>query len=181
MSLDWSKEDSDVVAVFHFNDGVVMRYWKHNGELLCRMGEGEPIKSNHNTVKEAAIAEFSDFNNGVAHIRPEPTKPEWTIYNNEKPFGELSDEQKGLLLLANHDSGGIMLRVVLGGWSVRREPFWNNTSVYRAKQPEPSMTDKNETKNPKAMCINCEEPEVSNNLCACCGWLQEEGKYEVKL
>lgn len=26
-----------------------------------------------------------------------------------------------------------------------------------------------------------EETEVSNNLCACCDWLQKEGKYEVKL
>tara|TARA_R110002124_G_scaffold8547_4_gene45318 strand:+ start:24 stop:314 length:291 start_codon:yes stop_codon:yes gene_type:complete len=32
----------------------------------------------------------------------------------------------------------------------------------------------------RTKCDNCEEPEVSNNLCACCGWLQKEGKYEVE-
>lgn len=37
-----------------------------------------------------------------------------------------------------------------------------------------------EKKNPKSMCINCEETEVENNLCKCCDWLQKEGKYEVK-
>lgn len=45
-----------------------------------------------------------------------------------------------------------------------------------------SIINLDEFKKPitKTMCINCEEKEVSNNLCACCGWLQKEGKYEVK-
>lgn len=33
---------------------------------------------------------------------------------------------------------------------------------------------------PKTKCINCEEPEVSNNLCACCDWLQKESKYSFE-
>tara|TARA_R110002049_G_scaffold255016_3_gene430537 strand:+ start:5773 stop:6294 length:522 start_codon:yes stop_codon:yes gene_type:complete len=172
MSWDWSKEDDEVVAVIEngcLPDALIKN---SNGKLMIRdrnlpLGWFESSRD---------INYYKSIHKGRLHIRPEKT--EWTIYNNDKPFGELNDEQKGALMVAS-----LSAKITVEHPAGRREiykPLWTETAVYRAKQPEPSMTDKNEEKNPKAMCINCEEPEVSNNLCACCGWLQKEGKYEVK-
>jgi len=57
----------------------------------------------------------------------------WTIYNNNQPLSELSDEQRGLLF--NHRcNGGDIETESSSGWRVINNPQWIVTSTYRAKQ-----------------------------------------------
>jgi hypothetical protein len=76
-------------------------------------------------------------------------KPKWTIYNNTLPWSELSDKQKGKLLVANINDVAICMVVK----SLRGDDtFINNVKidnssvcVYRAQpkpvKPEPTMTE----------------------------------------
>jgi hypothetical protein len=66
---------------------------------------------------------------------------DWTIYNNESKWRFLSDEQKGALLLAFHESNGnTMLRVnKIGDSKEVNMVHWISCSVYRAIKPEPEM------------------------------------------
>jgi hypothetical protein len=78
----------------------------------------------------------------------EIVKPKWSIYNNTLPWAELSDKQKGKLLVANINDVAICMSVK----SLRGdETFINNVKidkgdvcVYRAQpkpvKPEPTMT-----------------------------------------
>ena len=60
-------------------------------------------------------------------------QPEWSVYNNDKPLSELSDEQRGLLF--NHRcNGGDIETESSSGWRVINNPQWIVTSTYRAKQ-----------------------------------------------
>jgi hypothetical protein len=58
---------------------------------------------------------------------------EWTIYNNDKPLSELSDEQRGLLF-NHHFAGGDILDFGTGEWIRCRYPTWDRNMEYRAKQ-----------------------------------------------
>jgi hypothetical protein len=81
---------------------------------------------------------------------PEDIKPKWTIYNNTLPWSDLSDKQKGKLLLAKLND--IALCVVVKSLS-GDENFINNIEiidnrgecVYRAQpkpvKPEPTMAE----------------------------------------
>jgi hypothetical protein len=67
---------------------------------------------------------------------------DWTIYNNESEWQDLSDERKGLLLLACHKSNGnTMLRVnEIGDSQEVNMVHWISCSVvYRAIKPEAQM------------------------------------------
>jgi hypothetical protein len=62
-------------------------------------------------------------------------KPKWTIYNNTLPWSDLSDKQKGKMLLAAHKGIGF------GGTD---KPTFNNQHYpYQAKEvkPEPTMAE----------------------------------------
>ena len=70
-------------------------------------------------------------------------KPKWTIYNNTLPWSDLSDKQKGKMLLAAH--GGMMIRIGDSG-SLRNPGFNNNYAIYKAiksepVKPEPTMAE----------------------------------------
>ena len=79
----------------------------------------------------------------------ELAKPKWSIYNNTIPWSQLSDKQKGKLLLANiNDVAICMVAKSLRG----DETFINNVEidksdvcVYRAQpkpaKPEPTMAE----------------------------------------
>jgi hypothetical protein len=63
----------------------------------------------------------------------------WTIYNNTLPWSDLSDKQKGKLLLANHS--GIRIEGV-GFLSIAIPvKFECNIIVYFAVKPEPTMAE----------------------------------------
>jgi hypothetical protein len=62
----------------------------------------------------------------------ELTKPKWTIYNNEKPWEDLSNKQKGKLLLAAHNGSSF------GGTD--KTEFNNPDYAYKAK-PELTMAE----------------------------------------
>jgi hypothetical protein len=60
-------------------------------------------------------------------------KPKWTIYNNTLPWSELSDKQKGKLLLARHQDVEIILEGDTGYYAW----FHREQGVYKAIKPEP--------------------------------------------
>jgi hypothetical protein len=62
----------------------------------------------------------------------ELVKPKWTIYNNEKAWEDLSDKQKGKMLLAAHNGSSF------GGTD--KTEFNNPDYAYKAK-PEPTMAE----------------------------------------
>jgi hypothetical protein len=70
------------------------------------------------------------------YFRPsffELAQDEWTIYNNDKPLSELSDEQAAELF--NHKRRGGSLEINSDqGWFGIKRPQWDLIGVYRAKQ-----------------------------------------------
>lgn len=65
---------------------------------------------------------------------------EWTVYNNDLPFGDLTDEQKGALLLAAHEGGEVELYSdSKGEWFVST-PLWIDICPYRIKSPAEPMS-----------------------------------------
>jgi hypothetical protein len=62
----------------------------------------------------------------------ELAKPKWTIYNNTLPWSDLSDKQKGKMLLADHNGKSF------GG--THKTVFNNPCHPYQAK-PEPTMAE----------------------------------------
>lgn len=68
---------------------------------------------------------------------------EWTVYNNDLPFGDLTDEQKGALLLGRYEGGEIEV-LQYGGenWGPRMNSKFHNNNTYRIKPPvEPMSLD----------------------------------------
>jgi hypothetical protein len=73
----------------------------------------------------------------------EDIKPKWTIYNNDKPWEDLSDKQKGKMLLAAH--GKVLFKMGKSGVILDRVRFSTSDTVYQAVEPvkpEPTMAEK---------------------------------------
>lgn len=66
---------------------------------------------------------------------------DWSVHNNELPWNQLSDQQKGALLLQHHQDGVIWFNQVgrQGDWKKTDVPSWLWSLVYRAKL-EPVVT-----------------------------------------
>jgi hypothetical protein len=74
----------------------------------------------------------------------QPTEAKWTIYNNTKQWQNLSDEQKGALLLHIHKSsdGKCCIKYHSIDYDVWREalhPKCIDNRAYRAIKPQPEM------------------------------------------
>ena len=72
----------------------------------------------------------------------ELVKPKWSIYNNTLPWSELSDKQKGKLLLAGHN--GITISMKNGIFF--KPAFDDGSAIYKAikpetAKPEPTMAE----------------------------------------
>tara|TARA_R110000850_G_scaffold24625_6_gene71902 strand:- start:1883 stop:2464 length:582 start_codon:yes stop_codon:yes gene_type:complete len=72
----------------------------------------------------------------------ELAKPKWTIYNNTLPWSDLSDKQKGKMLLGRH----IGLAFTIDGVPFSNTRFSGGSSVYKAQyielvKPEPTMEE----------------------------------------
>lgn len=69
-------------------------------------------------------------------LRCKPIASEWSIYNNDKPLSELSDEQRGLLF--NHwvsDRYSVECSDCKGArWWTPKAVTWLDDCLYRAKQ-----------------------------------------------
>ena len=63
----------------------------------------------------------------------EVAKPKWSIYNNTQPWSQLSDKQKGKLLLAGNEG----VEMTLDGDIVNDAAFKCKKGVYKAIKPEP--------------------------------------------
>ena len=59
-------------------------------------------------------------------------KPKWSIYNNTLPWSELSDKQKGKLLLGRHTK----LRFTVGSYDFDNVLFDDASLIYKAIKPE---------------------------------------------
>lgn len=62
------------------------------------------------------------------------------VYNIDKAWGELTDLEKGALLL-HHHNGGIVEHDAYPGDDtfVTHQPVWDSSHVYRAKKEEPAV------------------------------------------
>jgi hypothetical protein len=81
------------------------------------------------------------FGATTSQLRQDETmnNTKWTIYNNTLPWSELSDKQKGKMLLANHS--GIEIKGV-GILSLQKPVKFNvDTFIYFAKKPERTMAE----------------------------------------
>jgi hypothetical protein len=68
-------------------------------------------------------------------------KPKWSIYNNTLPWSELSDKQKGKMLLGDHKG----IKFTIDNVAFTRVGFIGDNSIYKAQyiepvKPEPTMT-----------------------------------------
>jgi hypothetical protein len=69
----------------------------------------------------------------------ELVEPKWTIYNNTLPWSDLSDKQKGKLLLAAHARVEI---IGLGMLSIPKPVVFNcGIIAYQAVKPEPTTAE----------------------------------------
>jgi hypothetical protein len=68
----------------------------------------------------------------------ELVKPKWSIYNNTLPWSELSDKQKGELLLAAHAKIRFTCNKVYVSWDVA---FNNEDGIYNAQYIEPVKSE----------------------------------------
>ncbi len=62
---------------------------------------------------------------------PEDIKPKWTIYNNDKAWQDLSDKQKGKMLLAGHNGITISMRNLI----FFKPAFDDASAIYKAIKP----------------------------------------------
>ena len=97
----------------------------------------------------------------------ELAKPKWTIYNNTLPWSELSDKQKGKLLLAAHND----ITISVGNIGIIFKPaFDDGNTIYIALEPikpEPAMAELFELDMGK--CVNY-GTERNSNLMIAKGW-----------
>jgi hypothetical protein len=72
----------------------------------------------------------------------ELSKPKWTIYNNTLPWSDLSDKQKGKMLLAAHS--GVLFKMHSNGQILDSVRFITNETIYQGVEPikqEPTMAE----------------------------------------
>jgi hypothetical protein len=91
-------------------------------------------------------------------------KPKWTIYNNTLPWSQLSDKQKGKLLLAAHE------KMLFCGFGLQLPNFAFVNSVYKvesSEMAEPTMAELFEID--MGECVNY-GTERNSNLMIAKGW-----------
>jgi len=88
---------------------------KSHGVVSCAYDGGSFIKIDEHSISwNADMFEIAD---------------DWSIYNNDKPLSELTDEQVGKLV---KHSGGV--ETFDGSFWYVVEPQWSVNTIYRAKQ-----------------------------------------------
>jgi hypothetical protein len=81
------------------------------------------------------IVNFSTDKGYSCHLKDAKTpanKSKWSIYNNTLPWSQLSDKQKGKLLLAGHNGITISMRSVI----FFKPAFDDGSAIYKAIKPE---------------------------------------------
>ena len=87
--------------------------------------------------------QLDGFSDGwVYDIHIETLKTKWSIYNNTLPWSQLSDKQKGKLLLARHKG----LALTIDGLVFKSVAFDSDVCVYKVQyiepvKPEPTMEE----------------------------------------
>ena len=83
--------------------------------------------------KEQLIVDFPNQSLWYCHEKDlKLTKDKWSIYNNTLPWSELSDKQKGKLLLGRHTK----LRFTVGSYDFDNVLFEDASLIYKAIKPE---------------------------------------------
>jgi hypothetical protein len=82
----------------------------------------------HNKFKD----KDGNYRSGIFKDHWDMVKPKWTIYNNDKAWQDLSDKQKGKMLLAGHN--GITISMSSGIFF--KPAFSNGSAIYKAIKPE---------------------------------------------
>jgi hypothetical protein len=92
--------------------------------------------------EEQLIVDFPNQSLWYCHEKDlKLVKDKWSIYNNTLPWSQLSDKQKGKLLLASHSKIKFTCNKVYVSWDVA---FNNKGGIYIALEPvkpEPTMAE----------------------------------------
>jgi hypothetical protein len=90
------------------------------------------------TEAEAGGVKLDDILCGwISIVDVELCKPKWTIYNNTLPWSDLSDKQKGKLLLSAHNNNAVHVDATY----INNPSFDDNEGVYCAVNPKPVKPD----------------------------------------
>ena len=128
-TVNWDEIPEDVEAVVTYAN-VAASHFKVIDGAVCTQGyRGHSFDK---TLYPSLAAIGSSYGDRF-HLRP--TKLEWTIYNNDKPLNELSDEQVGAILRYSIEKGAIEVRDDNGSWHDSLSLVgWHTALAYRAKQ-----------------------------------------------
>jgi hypothetical protein len=88
------------------------------------------MKGDKYIAKDYSVKFIHDF---LWELVPQDIKTKWSIYNNTLPWSELSDKQKGKLLLGRHQG----LDFTIDGLGFKSVSFDCVFYVYKAIKPEP--------------------------------------------
>jgi hypothetical protein len=103
---------------FNVGDVAVIKEFESSGSKFVRMDGENNIRDSWHNINNIELVE-----------------PKWTIYNNEKAWEDLSDKQKGKLLLAAHE------KVEFKNVYHKTPKFDCKEKVYTAIKPELIMAD----------------------------------------
>jgi hypothetical protein len=132
-------------AMSKFKVGDVVKVIASN-EVLRRHRCTQEIKSGENYTVTEMFDNDCKLNNFLyGCVEPgmiEIAKPKWTIYNNTLPWSDLSDKQKGKMLLGDHEG----IKFTIDNVAFIRVGFVGENSVYKAQyiepvKPEPTMAE----------------------------------------
>jgi hypothetical protein len=121
---------------------IVMSKFKVGDRVKCVAGV-DCFAANHGA--DYGVVSFVNSNGTFINIdghaiswnvnKFELVQGEWTIYNNDKPLSELTDEQRGILLVMLCNDSPVQYKIN-GEWEDRPKgnSLINTNSTYRAKQ-----------------------------------------------
>jgi hypothetical protein len=102
---------------FNVGDVTVIKEFQYSGSEFVRMEDDDNILDSWHNINNIELV-----------------KPKWTIYNNDKAWQDLSDKQKGKMLLAAHGKYKFTCDKIALYATVR---FENLHGIYKAIKPEP--------------------------------------------
>jgi hypothetical protein len=128
----------ETMSKFKVGDKIVVNARNNSLNNEIKIGD---IRTVTETISDGVELDF--ISDGWVHdvdveLVPEIIKPKWTIYNNTLPWSQLSDKQKGKLLLAAH------AKMLFCDFGLQIPGFALVNCVYRVEEvakPEPTMAE----------------------------------------
>jgi hypothetical protein len=123
----------ETMSKFKVGDKIVVNARNSTLNKVVKIGDVRIVTDTQSTGVELDFIPDGWVHDVDIELVPKIIKPKWTIYNNDKAWQDLSDKQKGKMLLAAHNGSSF------GGTD--KTEFNNPDYAYKAK-PEPTMAEK---------------------------------------